>query len=73
MWAPEQMHKLGFRHRSEYVKDREAMRGMTYDEEVRVLLLLLVMTPGLLVVRVMFRFGVASELDKASTGIPGRL
>lgn len=34
VWAPEQMHKLGFRHREEYVKDREAMRGMTYDEEV---------------------------------------
>eukprot|EP00904_Undaria_pinnatifida_P001441 jgi/Undpi1/11298/HiC_scaffold_30.g13596.m1 len=33
VWAPEQMHKLGFRHRPEYVKDREAMRGMTYDEE----------------------------------------
>lgn len=34
VWAPEQMHKLGFRHREEYVKDREAMRGMTYDQEV---------------------------------------
>lgn len=34
VWAPEQMRKLGFRHREEYVKDREAMRGMTYDEEV---------------------------------------
>ncbi|CAM9467220.1 unnamed protein product [Ectocarpus fasciculatus] len=33
VWAPEQMHRLGFRHRPEYIKDREAMRGMTYDEE----------------------------------------
>lgn len=41
VWAPEQMHKLGFRHRPEYVKDREAMRGMTYDEEVRLSLILL--------------------------------
>lgn len=34
VWAPEQMHRLGFRHRPEYIRDREAMRGMTYDEEV---------------------------------------
>ncbi|CAN0108977.1 unnamed protein product, partial [Hapterophycus canaliculatus] len=33
VWAPEQMHRLGFRHRPEYIRDREAMRGMTYDEE----------------------------------------
>lgn len=35
VWAPEQMYRLGFRHRPEYIKDREAMRGMTYDQEVR--------------------------------------
>lgn len=34
VWAPEQMHRLGFRHSPEYIRDREAMRGMTYDEEV---------------------------------------
>lgn len=34
VWAPEQMHRFGFRHSSEYIKDREAMHGMTYDQEV---------------------------------------
>lgn len=28
------MYRLGFRHRPEYVRDRKAIRGMTYDEEV---------------------------------------
>lgn len=34
VWAPEQMHRWGFRHSPEYIRDRKAMRGMTYDEEV---------------------------------------
>ncbi|CAM9472387.1 unnamed protein product [Pylaiella littoralis] len=33
VWAPEQMYRLGFRHRPEYVRDRRAIQGMTYDEE----------------------------------------
>ncbi|CAN0454353.1 unnamed protein product [Ascophyllum nodosum] len=33
VWAPEQMHRLGFRHRPEFIRDREAMRGLTYDQE----------------------------------------
>lgn len=35
VWAPEQMYRLGFRHCPKYIKDREAIQGMSYDEEVR--------------------------------------
>lgn len=32
-WAPQQMHKLGFRHTPDYIRDRKATRTMTPDEE----------------------------------------
>lgn len=33
-WAPKQMHKWGFRHTPEYIRDREVTRNMSPDEEV---------------------------------------
>lgn len=33
-WGPRQLEKLGFKHRPDYLQDREAVQGMTRDQEV---------------------------------------
>lgn len=34
-WAPEQLHKWGFRHPPGYAEQKEIIKNMTEDEEVR--------------------------------------